>query len=417
VRTGLWLAAAAFAVGCATEEDLFDPFPVPVDLTSGPVLVAASTDDGATKFIASVDTLTPVTIVDNFVAGEETAPRRRQVDLLICDQGETPVARWLFPEVSTLDVHPCGDPDGLCEIGLGDTTTAVRAIIGADTLARGAVSFEFPSSQMRFFPDVAGDNGDRGRACEAVFVSPFAGGGTLVIEDAEITYQARRIALGACLHYDALNPEQQQRGAAALMLISTGLGTTLLSHSAYDRYAAVVDDPAIAPPRSSLPITDLYLPSGRTDARLGSITRIALLGEGSDQRGPCKELYANHLMSASTAGCGEDGAAVGDDGCPCTENRSFCSTAAAVEIDSVIAVAIVPDTIKLLQALRTAMRPKLPEVDGILGVNALAKLRLDVDYPNERALASCQDPTGCTVRPAVRNRDAVEQIAHCPGVR
>jgi len=414
VRTSCGIIFAVLVVGCSTEEDLYDPYPVPVDLTTGPVLVRASSGRNGTPYVAVVDTLSPMTVVDDFEPGTPSDSTRRQVDLVIRDQSQPPISRWLFPQVSTIDTHPCEDTESLCQVGLGSATSRIRSIIGADLLGRGAVSFDMPESQMRFFPDVAGENGDRGRACQAVFVSPFAGGGTLIVGGADVTYPARRIALGVCIHYDAEEADPLRRGAPGLLVVSTGLGTTLLSQSAYDRYAALVDDPAIAPPRSSLPITDLYLPQGRVEVRLGNITRIALVGEGSDQRGPCRELYANHIMSASTDGCKARG--LEDDACPCTDSRNFCSTAAAVEIDRDIPVAIVSDLEPFLQALRDELRPKLPELDGILGTNALAPLRFDVDYKNERAIATCQDPDSCTVRPAVRNKNAVEEIAHClPG--
>lgn len=406
-------------MGCSTEASVVDPFPVPVDLDSGVVLVPVTTVAGADptdQVLATVDTLSPFTVVDSYQPGEPVqTPRRRRVDLTLYDATSPGVARAQFQGVSALDLHPCSD-DSLCQVGADGATAQIGAIIGADVLSRVAVRFDFfPSDNptLRFFPDIAGDDAARGRACEAVFSRPFAGGGTVSIAGAEVAFSPLRIAIGTCLNYDTESPDAVEHGTAALLLVATGLSTTILSESAYQRYAELVDDPAVAPPVDELPPISLHISSGTSSSsvsgRLGSVNRMALVGEGSSIRGPCQELWANHLMASEACYNGVTT-------CPCKDNTRFCSTAAAIELATSIQVAVVSDLEPLLQSLRDQLRPQLPELDGLLGVNAMAKLGVDVDYPNNRVVMRCLDTADCRSRPEVRTRTSLPDILGCPGM-
>ena len=83
-------------------------------------------------------------------------------------------------------------------------------------------------------------------------------------------------------------------------------------------------------------------------------------------------------------------------------------------------VLVISDANPTLQALRTELRPDQPEVDGILGTNALRDLELDVDYPHNRAaraLHRTDGSAGCVTRPALsesRDRTADPRL---PAVR
>jgi len=66
-----------------------------------------------------------------------------------------------------------------------------------------------------------------------------------------------------------------------------------------------------------------------------------------------------------------------------------------------IEVVVVPDTSPVLQALRAELRPARPEIDGILGIDALGGAVLDVDYPHNRVLMRCVPPAAtCVADPA-----------------
>lgn len=408
------VAILATAAACAGDSNRIDPFPVSVDVSVGPTMVTVSAGVGGEQVPAVIDTLSPVTILDGFIPDQPPqAPRRRQTDLVLyAGSGDSAIARVAFDGVSTFDLHPCPDVNDFCSIGFGDSTVPIRAIVGADVLARTAVRFDVPASELSFFPDIAGDNATRGEACEAVFTSPFAGGGTITLGGSEVPFTGNRVAVGACLNYDIGDDAPAGTAADTLFLVSTGIAVSLIAESAYERYATLVNDAAVAPTVDQLPASAVHLPSGSIPGRLGSINRIALVGEGATDRGPCQELYANKVLSRDRCNL-----AAGDPDlvspCPCTENAKFCSTAAAIELERSFPVLVVDDLQALVQALRDELRPDYPEVDGILSLGALAPLSFDIDYPNGRVLGRCAQTDECQTRPAVRSRNDLNDVVAC----
>jgi hypothetical protein len=359
-----------------------------------------------------LDTATPFTVVDPFEDGQAVpSPRRRNLTVTLVgldDAGEATIARARFPETAALELHPCPD-DGVCRVGLDDQAIEFRGIIGADILARSAARFDFPSSELRFFPGTSGDSAQLGDDCNAVIGQAFAGGGTLRVAGTEIVFASLRPVVGACMD-DADAPEDEERGTDALMLVSTGLGVSVLASSAYERYAAASDAPAL----DELPAATLYLPSGAASVRLGRIGSLALVGslgnatgDDDEDRGPCRELFLNRVMS--TRACEDQGQGP----CPCPNQAQFCSTAAAVDLDRSIDVAVLDDGHPLLQALRDELRPEAPELDGILGTQALAPLRLELDYFNDRMVMRCMAGEECETLPAVRNQATLPALEAC----
>jgi hypothetical protein len=402
-------ALTTFAGACSEDARAIDPFPIRVDLGRGPVALAIDTGDGPVP--AVIDTATPLTVLDPFEPGVTVpAARRRKVTVTLVgldDAGQATIPRARFPDTSALELHPCPD-DALCRVGMGDDTVEFRAIVGADILARSAARFDFPSSELRFFPDTSGDAAQLGDNCHAVIGRAFAGGGTLLVGGTEVVFGGWRPVVGACLDEEGA-PDDAERGTDALMVLSTGLGVSVLAASAYQRYAAASGGPAL----ESLPAGTLHLPSGAADVRLGQVGTLALVGSlGNDNedeadRGPCRELHLNRVMSARA--CDDPGLA----DCPCPDQARFCSTAAAVDLDRSIDVAILEDGHPVLQALRDELRPETPELDGILGTAALASLRLEFDYLNDRMLMRCEVGDGCRTLPAVRSLAALDALDAC----
>ncbi|HTM19247.1 MAG TPA: hypothetical protein VL172_02030 [Kofleriaceae bacterium] len=424
-RAGIALAAlAALAGGCdgCCGGSSYDPFPIAVDLSSGPVMLAAADGSDGASMPALVDTMSPVTVVDD---GADDAAQFRCVDCrLLASTGLQPRAQF---GLDVLASHPCASA-GACQVGVDAAVRDVRVIVGADLLSKVAVRFDFPAAQLRLFPDIAGDDSARALACDAVFPDTLAGGGTLELGDQEVDFGAHKVAIGACLAYDAESPAPAVRGLDALFVIGTGLPISLLSVSAWERYRAVIGDDAVAPPLASLPATTVTMASGPIAAHLGSIDRMALMGEGvgeADKRGPCTELYAHHIMAAAVcvegaddacSQCGDNVPANGP--CPCPDKGAFCPVSAGIELDRSFPVAIIDD-LDLdgpLQALREELRPDLPDVDGVLAPGALAPLQMDVDYPDGRVVARCGDPSGCLTRPQIGNKSSVAALQECPGL-
>ena len=443
------VASIAALAGCATDSTPITPYPIPVDMDGGVVMVQLAIDGVEGTMPAVIDTLSPLTVVDGVALGDPPPrPERRRRELTIHSAGQlddagvpvyVPQAR--FGGIDTFDLHPCaGDADAgsaPCKLGFGTAAREIHAILGADLWSRVAIRFSFTKGLISLFPDISGDNLDRALLCEAVFPAPFYGGGTLVISGAEVSFIGYRLAVGACLLAAAesstspllqclpragqTNPPtlpRAQGALSALFLISTGLPISLVSESFHARYLAACTALGVACDTTLGAPEILHIASGPITVRRATIMDLAMVSEYSDERGPCQELYANAYMLR----CG-DCRSWTDAECPCDgEDNEFCRSGAVAAVDHVVPVAVLPDTHPLLQALRDEIRPALPELDGILAPSALESLEIDVDYPNNRMIVRDPSPVeqpdaGPSVyatRPAVINgntRNAV--ITYC----
>ncbi len=415
-----YISALCVANGaCNSSPKLIDPFPIRVDLSQGAALVWASEGSDASLQL-TLDVLSPISVLDSFRPGGTIAePLRRVVDLTLYgsdDNGNMGVPRVRFPNVAVFDLHACSDTTPNtenCRVGLGDDTTEVFGVLGADILFDSSIRFDFPTSDFKFFPDAAGSVSERTLACDAVFERPYSGGGTLIIGGGEVRFASNRPTLGTCVHHSPITEPGAtdiEVGTDMQLAISTGHGPTILSESAYRRYAATATDLVAIPALESLPANTLHLLSGPVPVRMGEISFAAfvgVVGEDSNRRGPCRELYANARMRVANS-CDDDQV-----DCPCPRSRKTCNAAAAVEINRVIAVAIVDDTIPLLQGLRDELRPTVPELDGIIGVDALRSLRVEFDSPNNRLLMRCLETEFCTTRPQVRSQNHLNDLDEC----
>lgn len=436
------LALCLPLVACtAADPPPYTQFSVPIDTSGGGLQVQVSAGAGPT-LTASVDTFSPFTIIDRSTPGEPAGEVKREVvNVAILAQnndGEF-ATRARFTGVEALASHPCqNSPEDVvneaCLIGLSGNTRAIDAILGADVLSRNAVRIDFTADTMSFFPDIAGDAGERGAMCDAVIGQPFQGGGTVVIGGAEVSIPARRIAIDGCFFVDpcdgteggdgcdafcgAPQPMGTQQGVASLFVISTGLAITIVNRTTYDRYRYMHElngtDPLPPDLGSSPPAAEeatLYLPSGPIAGYRVTMTDLALVAESSDERGPCDERYANDYLSRRSV-CETPGSV----DCPCADGNDFCRASAVAELSGATAdfdVLVVSDNEQTLQALRNELRPESPEVSGILGVNALEALEIDIDYPNNRLLLRCSDSNGCTIRPQVLSQSNLELTRDC----
>lgn len=428
------LACGALA-GCSLITDSFatnefsgDPFPIQIGRESGAVLIGARRPDG-TNLVAVLDVLSPLTLTD---PGADISPTVGTTDLVLVGRADPNIDAFDVPRArlrsaDVLSLHPCpnGEPD--CVVGRPGAEQVYNAIIGANVLAGDALRLRLGDRQVFLLADVGGDERDRTFACDAVFPSPYRGGGTLLVANTEVGFGGRRVTLQACLGVDS-DPEQQpgtqtqipqsSRGGDALLLMSTGIGVSLLGETAYERYRQAllqrVPLPPTPPPAvADLPAASAYLPSGLVMGRRATIDRLALAAASSSSpRAPCRQAYAHRLLSQPMRDC-----RIGDD-CPCTGGSTFCAVPAVVEIEPAggIEVLVIPDADPTLQALRAELRPDQPEVDGILGADALQLLEIDVDYPHNRVLMRCaSDSPDCTARPALSEAADRDQVAACIG--
>jgi hypothetical protein len=335
-----------------------------------------------------VDTASPVTVLDD---GSGAAARRRLDLELLRYPLEPGVVRARFPGVRAL-------LSGIGAVGAG-APRDVAGVIGGDVLTRLAVRFEPARRELRFFPDVAGEDDAHDEACSALIRVTLAGGGAYVTGNDVVDFEPSRVVIAACLAPDP--PEMATAaGSDSLLVLATGVAPLVLSRTAY-KAAAGVDDAAV----DALPETVLYLPGDAAlngaRARAGRLPRLALVGRPERGRGPCRELLMSRVMARSGAGCPPEVIAAG--ACPCTDTaRTACPSASSVDLAAELQVAILEDTHPLLQALRNELRPTHADVAGLLGMAALAPLITEVDYPGSRVIFRCAPgATGCIARPRI----------------
>jgi len=407
------LGLAVGATGCSLITDSFvtndfsgDVFPVEVDTTTGGLVVGIR-EAGHDDRIAVLDTLSPITVVDPGMGASPTVDNRTLTLLGRRTTGTLDLPRAQFTDVSVLSLHPCDDVD--CVIGNAGNQRAYQAIVGADALAGDALRLRLGDDRAFVLADVAGNEQDRAEVCDAVFPSPYRGGGTLVVAGTELGFAGRRITMPTCL---GANPDpaipQSQRGADALMLVSTAIGPSLLGEAAYERYRQIV---TTAPTLDQLPAGEIFLPSGPIVGHVATITNLALVARStSTPRAACRHVYAHHLLLA--------GNCLATDDCPCDKGDTFCPLPAVVELAPTagLDVLVISDAEPTLQALRAELRPDQAEVDGILGVSALRGLELDVDYPHDRVLARCTTDD-CKMRTALAQQTSRDEVEACIDVK
>ena len=382
----LRLAPLLLLAACALPQEIIDGYPVNVDLDGGvPIMEARATALGGDAGVLRVvlDTAAAVTVLDTGAGGD---PSRLLIDLELLRPDQL-TARARFTQVAAL-LAPVG------AIGAGQQND-IAGVIGSDVLSRVAVRLDPSHGQLRFFHAIPGSTGAQEESCAAVFDVTLAGRGSYVVQGDTVAFAATRVVLGACLNPDPAPPKSSPptavSGADTLLLLSTGVGPTILSRTTYEA-ARGAGDPAFA----DLPETTLYLPGdaallGQT-ARRGQLHRMALVGATTGRRA-CEDLRRARGLEtcpANAGGCTRDA---------CTDTT--CA-AATVELGDAVDVIVIEDTDPLLQGLRNELRPAQADIGGLLGMGALRPLIVDVDYPGSRVLARCAAAgASCAAHPRV----------------
>lgn len=240
-----------------------------------------------------------------------------------------------------------------------------------------------------------------------------------------LTLAASRVVLRACAVPSAFSPPtdpaappppacctaadalKQSTGADLSLLVATGVGPLVLSTSAWTRVvadAAAHTPPLLLPqvPPSGAPsATPLLVATWPTPIPVllwAAIPRYALVnleaGANNDP-GPCVELARarrTEIVSSNTV----NNPALRTCAQPCdldpNQSGEAQNSAAYLEIGGNVPVAVIADTEPFLQGLRFDILPEGPELDGLVGAQALGAARLELDYLSSpsRAVFSCE---------------------------
>jgi hypothetical protein len=415
----------------------------------GGVVAASLPDAGALWALASlpggdpslkmvVDTASPLTFLNGATGGQfQTSPTG--FDLYSQGLSGSPL-RAQFPhwDVLTLPLQPIGDgslvPDG---------------VLGADVLRSYSVELRFAApcpagmsgtcAWMTLWNRLAPDQAFLEDAGYAVLnFTPYGGGEVTANGEPDslgtrgpLAVPATRVVLRGCAVPAAFSPKvdpagplppacctaadalAQATGVDLSLLVDTGIGPLVLSASAWARVvanAAARTPPLVLPvPGAGAAPTPLHVatwPSQIPVLLWTSIPRYALvnLEAGNDNDpGPCVELArARRTEVVSFATANKSELHLCTQPCDLDPNQSgeAQNSAAYLEIDGAIPVAVISDDDAFLQGLRFDVLPEGPEVDGLVGATALGAARLELDYLSSpaRAVFSCEagvPPTSC----------------------
>lgn len=414
--SGTWSGTTGCSDPCCST----DGFPVnlvPRAATDSVGLVAKARyprGGGSTPFDMSVDTGSALTLFRR--QGERNQIVLRDFDILdaqppatVAPEIRETVVRGRFRAIESLPLNL--RPDG------------PEVVLGASLLRNFSIEFDFAKPAMTFWARQGAGEGFLSAAGFAVIRFNLRGGAELTAESrpdflgltGPVEVPATRVMLRACAGADLFDPDamvaQQccQRSDAVVkatgvnlaLVLATGVGPMVLSQSAWERVAAVQAIPLPVP----VPGPPLFIPSVSaplTEVSWSTLPRLALVNQELDDAnnpGACVDLgrarrleWVEHHPNACVQPCDTDPRDTG----------KAQNAAAYVELVGEIQVAVVPDGTPLLQGLRAEIRPEGPEVDGLIGANALAQTKMELDYISNpgRAIFSCSvGRPGCFASP------------------
>ncbi len=390
-RTALLLAGLLAACDTLDYEGWLNR-PVPIALVQGIPLVQLRF--GSTETTASVDTSSPLTVVE--VAG---GGAKMQGDLRLQDGAFPEVTRFVFRSLDVYDL-------ALAPVGL-DSPIAIRGILGAPLLRHFAVHLSYGAKPTLTLKDEIPDTNlelaadcdpaamldpvtaELRNTCQGVFSAGLFGGGLVTVGGETTELSPSRIVVPVCLApaaFDPTNPNDtgadQPTGVPAMAVLATGLGTTVISRNLVDRLKGA------GVTVTETPGATLRLPYGNE-----SVSRIQLsLATVSDETielGPCAELARRRrLLVAGRQGIRD-------------EDRDKHGAAVAL-VSTPVELVVLEDTRPLIQGLRQELSPYVADVDLVLGGSYLQHFEVDLDYPVARLILRCADhvaPTRCRVLP------------------
>jgi hypothetical protein len=335
-----------------------------------------------------------------------------------------PVRAW-FRGVTLFD---------LCPGTVGDADTQVVGVLGGDILHNFSLAFALPRdpnqpSTMTIYTDLPASDSDL--AANGYAVVKFNLRGATSAATASGSGRpgppSSRVVMRVCGNPPTFDPngpaqtcntgevELQAAGTNLLLALSTGHGPLVLSASAWQRLGGQVPSPLGAGESA------LYSPlvADPVPAHWVTVSRLALVdGDSGDAwPGACAELARGRRIEWTLAN--QDNGACFQ---PCDVSGGVALPAAAyLEIGSDLPAAVVSDNSDLMSNLNEDF-PSGAQVDGVIGTEALAEIRIEIDnvsQPQGRLVAACEpgaDRQTCWAVPRCVSPSAASQTNRCFGL-
>ncbi len=368
-----------------------------------------------------VATESPMTVVDlsllNVATGDASAVvTQPEVKLGIADALSDPVAvRAAFWGIRAIGIH-------MPPLGPAGSEQTFAGLLGGNLLRRYAVRLflgddregcmlpwrdEAPTwASLTFSPEYADTIDELSKDGYGVIKFDLAGGGQAEMEDEQFEFYPTRVAVGACVEPQPFDPTDPAitriddipvTGVDAFLLIATGTQPLVLSETFYQRLVATKQAEPGSTWTANPSATSLYLPEGETYAQRDRLTRMVLIGNRSNRRGPCAELQQRRWIEwAERCRVNPDCNAVFSQE---DKSRSLERKGSAVlELDVTrgatttapeLPAYVVSDNTVLFWGLRAEMGTTTPVVDALVGTAFLRHFEVVLDYPNSRLIMRC----------------------------
>jgi hypothetical protein len=88
--------------------------------------------------------------------------------------------------------------------------------------------------------------------------------------------------------------------------------------------------------------------------------------------------------------------------------------AAYIELTEPLDLYLVDDAVPILVEANNDVRPRLSDIEGVIGSELLKRLEAQIDYPNRRIIAHCAPGTsGCTTYPRLACATGSTRVGDC----
>ncbi len=238
----------------------------------------------------------------------------------------------------------------------------------------------------------------------AVIDYKLAGGGTAMVDDRELNFGATRVTVGVCVEPDPYWPDAEPAmvvdcdnltaevetlvpvsGVDAFGLIATGTQPLVLTESFYENLSGQM---GAGWPAGGETATTIDLPEGTVSAVRADLTRVALVGDRYDSRGPCAELAHRRRVDLALRFCPTKTASeVGKRGASVLEVDTERGAAQGVSLPAYR----IPDSTMLMAGLQAEVSTQIPGIDLLVGAALLRHFELWLDYPDSRVVMRCMN--------------------------